>query len=68
MFQILYGGVAIPSNPVAPVPHVIGSLTGFAHAVRSGNITILDERRIQIHSFTYDGQAPGSFMCTLFNK
>ena len=39
----------------------VGPLSTFSHRV-SGTVYIVDEKRIRIKQFVYDGQGPGNFL------
>lgn len=56
---MLFGGVDIPENFVAPAPQAIGVFSQLAHDVASGTVTVLTDRSIQIKAMRYDGSGPG---------
>lgn len=45
---------------------MIGQFISRAHRVSSGDVTVLDDRRIKIEAFNYDGQGPGMCMIVYF--
>lgn len=54
-----FGGFDIPEGFVSPKPQNLGPLTHRAHAVYSGDVTIIDDKTISILNLRYDGQGPG---------
>ncbi|KPM09787.1 Skeletor, isoforms D/E-like protein 2 [Sarcoptes scabiei] len=55
------GYVSIPYNLDLPRPLEINPLTGFAHNIRSGPITIVDAQTILVPDFWYDGLGPAAY-------
>ena len=43
------------------MPQTLPEFKRFAHGVRSGNVTILDEKTIYIPNLHYDGEGPDAF-------
>lgn len=59
--EVFFGGFDIPQNFEAPKPQLLGQLSELAHQVRSGDVTVLDDRTISIKGLHYDGLGPGLF-------
>jgi len=43
----------------------VGTLSTLSHQVK-GDVYIVDEKRIRIKNFVYDGQGPGNYFYTMF--
>lgn len=61
-FSVYFAGVDIPAGFNSPKPQVIGQFSELAHSVRSGNVTVLDDRTIHIKDLHYDGLGPGKYI------
>lgn len=55
------GHVFIPPNVDVPSPLELPPLTGLAHGVRSGPISIIDAQTILVTDFWYDGEGPAGY-------
>lgn len=49
------GEVLFPRNLIIPMPRVLPELSRLSHGVRSGNVTIVNSKTIEIQNFEYDG-------------
>lgn len=59
--QINFGDVYIPANLEIPKPRVLPEFSRLAHALSSGNISILDSKTIYIPNLHYDGAGPDAY-------
>ena len=57
--QVDFGSIIFPANFDVPMAKDIGMLEPRGHDVSSGQITVLDHKRILIRNFNFDGTAPG---------
>jgi hypothetical protein len=57
--QVNFGSIIFPSNVSVPADVIMGQFKQLQHGVRSGDVTILDKKRIHIMGMYYDGQGPG---------
>ena len=57
-----FGDVAFPSNVRVPRPTVIGKFSDEANGVRSGNVTVLDVKTVNINALTCDCQQSGALL------
>ncbi len=55
------GHVFIPPGVDVPSPLELPPLTGFAHGVRSGPISVIDAQTILVTDFWYDGEGPAGY-------
>ncbi|XP_065556383.1 protein Skeletor, isoforms B/C-like isoform X2 [Artemia franciscana] len=60
-FTVDFGSLLFPPNIEPPMPQTLPEFKRFAHGVRSGNVTILDEKTIYIPNLHYDGEGPDAF-------
>ncbi|XP_026669797.1 protein Skeletor, isoforms B/C isoform X2 [Ceratina calcarata] len=60
-FTVNFGDVYIPENLKVPKTRTLPEFSRLAHGLRSGNITILDEKTIYIPNLHYDGAGPDAY-------
>ena len=61
-FRVDFGSLVLSELPTnIPAPVELGSLRERTHGVKSGKITLLDQRRIHIMGLHYDGLGPDAF-------
>ena len=56
-----FGEVFIPDGLDPPKMRVLPEFKRYAHGLRSGNITILDEKTFYIPNLHYDGKGPDTY-------
>jgi len=61
---VMSGLIPTPAPPpMAPSRVLVGSFTTHFHDV-SGTMYALDERTVMLTQFYFDGNAPGTYICT----
>ncbi|CAG0884477.1 unnamed protein product [Darwinula stevensoni] len=60
-FTVNFGDVRVPRNLRIPKKEVLTEFSRLAHGLRSGNVTVLDERTFYIPNLHYDGAGPDAF-------
>ncbi|KAF2359542.1 DM13 domain [Trinorchestia longiramus] len=56
-----FGSFRVPPNLILPKKRKLAELSRLAHAVRSGNVTLLDSKTIYIPNLHYDGRGPDAY-------
>lgn len=61
VLQVDFGEVFIPPDLDVPKPRVLPEFKRLAHALRSGNISVLDAKTFYIPNLHYDGAGPDAY-------